>query len=542
MIKLAFVTPIPCYMRQYALLATFAVILISLLSGCGQKKAQQQLPQISIFCDHIESVARQNGISFSEAAAKIKEIGFAGADVRVFQKPEEIRILDSLGFGHSCAITDIDYSKGDQTELEDKTLAFMEENGYDRLLLVTGLMPKEGFSSQDIATARQRIAAFASRVKGRGYTIMVEDYDSPRSLCYNAERLDSLFAVAKDLGLVFDSGNFQFAGEDSMEQLEHFLGRVGHVHLKDRASVNDMTCVPIGTGCIPVGSVIRTLVKNGYSGWLTVEQFGSRNMLEDCAVSFRNISKAIEMSNPDNVGPKALVLYYSQSSTTKAVAREISNRLCADIEAIVPVVPYDGDFQATVERGRKEREEGVLPEIQPLKSDIKSYDIIFLGYPIWFGTYAPPIATLLNSQDFSGKKVVPFCSFGSGGLDSSTKDLKDKLPNVEILPGYGVRAARVDAIPCEIDRFLKENGFIDGEITKLEDFPAAHPVSDEESALFDAAVGNYPMIQAKASEVASRPVPGGTEYLFTAASTPNPIKVYVLVEDGKDPVFTQVLR
>ena len=76
----------------------------------------------------------------------------------------------------------------------------------------------------------------------------------------------------------------------------------------------------------------------------------------------------------------------------------------------------------------------------------------------------------------------------------------------------------------------------------MEDFPAAHPVSDEESAIFDAAVGDYPMIQAKASEVASRPVPGGTEYLFTAASTPNPIKVYVLVEDGKDPVFTQVIR
>lgn len=529
-------------MRQYAFLATLAVMLIPLLSGCGEKKAKPQLPQISIFCDHIESVARQNGIPFAEAAAKIKEIGFAGADVRVFQKPEEIKILDSLGFGHSCAITDIDYSQGDQTELEDKTLAFMEENGYDRLLLVTGLMPREGFSSKDIAAARQRIAAFASRVKGRGYTIMVEDYDSPRSLCFNAERLDSLFAVAKDLGLVFDSGNFQFAGEDSMEQLEHFLDKVGHVHLKDRASVTDMTCVPIGTGCIPIGSVIRTLVKNGYSGWLTVEQFGSRNMLEDCAVSFKNISKAIEMSNPDNSSPKVLVLYYSQNSSTKTVAKEISNRLCADIEAIVPVVPYDGDYQATIERGRKEREEGILPEIQPIKSDIKSYDIVFLGYPIWFGTYAPPIATVLSSQDFSGKKVVPFCSFGSGGLDSSTKDLKDKLPNVKILPGYGVRAARVDAVPSEIDRFLKENGFIDGEITRLEDFPAAHPVSDEESAIFDAAVGDYPMIQAKASEVTSRPVPGGTEYLFTAASTPNPIKVYVLVEEGKEPVFTQVLR
>ena len=119
--------------------------------------------------------------------------------------------------------------------------------------------------------------------------------------------------------------------------------------------------------------------------------------------------------------PKILVLYYSQSSTTKTVAEEISSRLGADIEAIVPVTPYEGDFQATVERGKKELDEGILPAIQPIKADISSYDVIFLGYPIWFGTYATPISTVLSSVDFSGKKLVPFCSFGSGGLDSSVK-------------------------------------------------------------------------------------------------------------------------
>ncbi|MBQ8061608.1 MAG: hypothetical protein IJ205_06705 [Bacteroidales bacterium] len=120
---------------------------------------------MSIFCDHIESVARLGGISFAEAALQIKEIGFTGADVRVFQKAEEIRALDSLGFEHACAITDIDYSKGDQKELEDRTVAFMKEHGYDRLLLVTGLLPAEGFSKAQIEEARERIAAFATRVK-----------------------------------------------------------------------------------------------------------------------------------------------------------------------------------------------------------------------------------------------------------------------------------------------------------------------------------------------------------------------------------------
>ena len=249
---------------------------------------------------------------------------------------------------------------------------------------------------------------------------------------------------------------------------------------------------------------------------------------------------------------KYLVLYYSQTQTTQAVAEAIASSLGADIEAIECVVPYDGDFNATIQRSQKERAEGVLPELKPLNVDVKDYEVIFLGYPIWFGTYAPPVTALLENVDLNGKKIVPFCTFGSGGLDTSTKDLQAKLPDAEILPGYGVRQARIDAVPAEVERFLQAGGFLGGDFTPLPDFSETRPVTEEESAIFDTAVGTYPMISAKAAEVASRPVPGGVEYLFTAQDTPRGpvaedapahfIKVYVLAEDGKAPVFTQVLR
>lgn len=249
---------------------------------------------------------------------------------------------------------------------------------------------------------------------------------------------------------------------------------------------------------------------------------------------------------------KVLVLYYSQTSNTKTVAQEIANKLGADIEEIVAVNPYNGDFQATIARCQQEREQGVTPEIEPVKADLAQYDVIFLGYPIWFGTYAPPMAAFLNQADLSGKKIVPFCTFGSGGLDSSVKDLTKAQPKAEILPGYGVRAARIAAVPGEVDQFLKAGGFIEGEYAKLEDFPEAQPATEEQAAIFDKAVGDYPMIHAKAKAVASRAIPGGTEYLFTAEDqpregapqmpAPGEMKVYVLALDGQDPVFTQVVR
>ena len=249
---------------------------------------------------------------------------------------------------------------------------------------------------------------------------------------------------------------------------------------------------------------------------------------------------------------KVLVLYYSQTSNTKVVAEEIASKLGADIEEIVPVEPYDGDFQATIARCMKEREEGVIPEIQPIQADLSAYDIIFLGYPIWFGTYAPPVNAFLNQVDLSGKKVVPFCTFGSGGLESSVKDLAEKQPDAEILPGYGVRAARLEAVPVEVDRFLKAGGFIEGEYVEPEEFPEQHEASEEEAAIFDAACGDYPMMHAKAKTVAARSVPEGTEYLFTAEDLPREgdskmppageMKVYVLVAEGETPVFTRVIR
>ncbi len=257
---------------------------------------------------------------------------------------------------------------------------------------------------------------------------------------------------------------------------------------------------------------------------------------------------------------KTLVLYYSLTGTTQTVAKEIASQLRADVEEITCVNPYDTNFQACIQRCLQEREAGTVTEINPVKADLSKYDIIFVGYPVWFGTYAPPIATFLANNDLSGKKIIPFCTFGSGGLESSIKDLKAAQPHAEILPGYGIRAARMDAMKGEVTVFLVERGLTEGTIIKLDAFPIQHEVSADEAAIFDTAVDGYPMLHAKAVRVASRTLPNGTEYLFTAedmsrkerghaaddkkADVPpaSELQIYVTVIDGHAPVFTKVVR
>ena len=245
---------------------------------------------------------------------------------------------------------------------------------------------------------------------------------------------------------------------------------------------------------------------------------------------------------------KQLVLYYSETGTTKAVAKELQKQLGADIEEIEAVVPYSGNFQETIQRGQREMQSGELPAIKPLKKQIADYDIIFLGYPIWFGTYANPIITLVKEQDFAGKTIVPFCTFGSGGLNTSSDALKKALPKATIAKGYGVRTARVNASAKELDRFLKENGYKKGSVEKLPDYSAQQPVTDAERQIFDAACSSYQFPLGTPQTVGKRQTPDGTDYKFTVASRgmngggETTSIIYVTVGKDAKAEFTEVVR
>ena len=246
---------------------------------------------------------------------------------------------------------------------------------------------------------------------------------------------------------------------------------------------------------------------------------------------------------------RQLVLYYSEVGSTKAVAEELQKQLGADIEAIECVEPYSGNFQETIQRSGQEREKGETPALKPLTKNIADYDVIFLGYPIWFGTYAMPIATLVKEQDFAGKTIVPFCTFGSGGLNTSTEALKQALPKATIQKGYGVRAARVAAAEKELDRFLKENGYKEGTVTPLPEYSEQVPVTEDDKAIFDAACSDYQFPLGTPETVGKRSTEDSDDYQFTVKGrgmngeeSTSTIYVTVGKEEGAKPEFTEVVR
>ncbi|MGM9570893.1 MAG: flavodoxin [bacterium] len=139
----------------------------------------------------------------------------------------------------------------------------------------------------------------------------------------------------------------------------------------------------------------------------------------------KNTSEASDFSAASHKQGKALVVYYSATGNTKEVADYIAEEAEADIFAVEATKPYsDADLDWTNDNSRVSYEHNnpdarVVELVRPAVSDWKSYDIVFVGYPVWWGIAAWPIDGFVKANDFTGKTVIPFCTSVSSGMGES---------------------------------------------------------------------------------------------------------------------------
>lgn len=122
---------------------------------------------------------------------------------------------------------------------------------------------------------------------------------------------------------------------------------------------------------------------------------------------------------------KTLVVYYSATGSTKAVAETIADAIGADLFEITPVDPYtsddlnwtNGNSRVSVEHDDESKRYVSLTKTTP--NNWADYDTVFIGYPIWWGIAAWPVNNFITGNDFTGKTVIPFCTSASSGLGQS---------------------------------------------------------------------------------------------------------------------------
>ena len=139
------------------------------------------------------------------------------------------------------------------------------------------------------------------------------------------------------------------------------------------------------------------------------------------ATVMATFSMNVEAQKTSN-GKKVLIAYFSRSGNTKAIASHIKELTGGDLFEIQTAKPYPADYHACTEVAKKEKNDKALPELKEKMKNIEEYDIIFIGFPNWWGTMPMPILTFLESYKLEGKIVIPFCTHGGGGEQSCFRD------------------------------------------------------------------------------------------------------------------------
>jgi flavodoxin len=139
---------------------------------------------------------------------------------------------------------------------------------------------------------------------------------------------------------------------------------------------------------------------------------------------------------PSSATQKILVVYFSKTGNTREIANQIHKLVGGDIFEIQTVKAYPDDYEELKKVAKEELASEFKPALKTKIENIRSYDLIFIGYPIWWDTFPAPVRTFLSEYDFSEKTIIPFCTHLGSRLGQSITDISVLCPGSTLLEGF----------------------------------------------------------------------------------------------------------
>jgi flavodoxin len=157
-------------------------------------------------------------------------------------------------------------------------------------------------------------------------------------------------------------------------------------------------------------------------------------------------------------GDKILIACFSWSGNTRVVAGQIQKTVGGDLFEIKTTKAYPKDSRECIDAAQKEQQANARPELSAKVENMDAYNIIFVGYPNWWGTLPMPLFTFLESYDFKGKTIIPFCTHGGGRLGRSMGDIRKLCPNATIREGIDINGHVVRNAQNDVTAWLRKLG------------------------------------------------------------------------------------
>ena len=168
-----------------------------------------------------------------------------------------------------------------------------------------------------------------------------------------------------------------------------------------------------------------------------------------------------EPGNPDEPadGSNILIAYFTRTNNTGTVAERIAELTGGTLYRIETVEPYPEDYTECTEVAREQLENGTRPQLSGTVENMEQYNIVFVGCPVWWGDAPMPIWSFLESEsyDFSGKTVIPFCTYATTGWETTLDRIVALTPDSERLDGFHVSGRNTNGV----EDWLREIGIIE---------------------------------------------------------------------------------
>lgn len=158
---------------------------------------------------------------------------------------------------------------------------------------------------------------------------------------------------------------------------------------------------------------------------------------------------------------KVLVVYFSHTGNTRTIAGYIHETVKSDLVEIKTVDTYTDDYDTLLAQIREEVASEYCPPLTTKIENLSSYDVIFIGYPIWVETAAPPVRSFLMTHDLSEKTVVPFCTSGTSSAEASYRLILSLCPQSTVLEGIQIRRGTYDTAYERVIAWLQKIGIIE---------------------------------------------------------------------------------
>lgn len=165
-----------------------------------------------------------------------------------------------------------------------------------------------------------------------------------------------------------------------------------------------------------------------------------------------------DFSAPAETGSESLVVYFSWSGNTENVAKSVQSQTDSDIFEIVPATSYSDDYDTVLDVAQEEQKENARPAISGSIENIDQYDVVYVGFPNWWGDMPMILYTFFDTYDLSGKTIAPFCTSGGSGLSGTVNEIKSLEPDASVTEGLHIGSSSSSEPGDAVSQWLNDTG------------------------------------------------------------------------------------